>query len=33
MQEKEYLARALQVCGGDKAKAAKALGVDVARFG
>jgi DNA-binding NtrC family response regulator len=33
MQEKEYLARALQACGGDKAKAAKALGVDVARFG
>ncbi len=33
MQEKEYLARALQACGGDKAKAAKALGIDVARFG
>ncbi|MBL9218485.1 MAG: sigma-54-dependent Fis family transcriptional regulator [Opitutaceae bacterium] len=33
MQEKEYRARALQACGGDKAKAAKALGIDVARFG
>jgi DNA-binding NtrC family response regulator len=33
MREKEYLARALQACGGDKAKAAKALGVDVSRFG
>ena len=33
MQEKDYLARALQACGGDKARAAKALGVDVARFG
>jgi two-component system, NtrC family, response regulator HydG len=32
MQEKDYLARALQACGGDKARAAKALGVDVARF-
>jgi transcriptional regulator with PAS, ATPase and Fis domain len=33
MQEKDYLARALLACGGDKAKAAKALGIDVARFG
>ncbi len=32
MQEKDYLARALQACGGDKARAAKALGVDAARF-
>lgn len=32
-QEKDYLARALQACGGDKARAAKALGVDVSRFG
>lgn len=32
-QEKEYLARALQACGGDKAKAAKALGIEVSRFG
>jgi two-component system response regulator HydG len=32
-QEKDYLARALQACGGDKARAAKALGVDVGRFG
>jgi len=31
-QEKDYLARALQATGGDKARAAKALGVDVARF-
>jgi DNA-binding NtrC family response regulator len=31
-QEKDYLARALQACGGDKARAAKALGVDVSRF-
>jgi two-component system response regulator HydG len=32
-QEKDYLSRALAACGGNKDKAAKALGVDVARFG
>jgi DNA-binding NtrC family response regulator len=32
-QEKDYLARALQATGGDKAKAARALGVDPKRFG
>jgi two-component system response regulator HydG len=32
-QEKDYLARALQACDGNKEKAAKALGVDVSRFG
>jgi two-component system response regulator HydG len=32
-QEKEYLARALQACGGDKALAARVLRVDVSRFG
>src|SRR4051812_10315254 len=31
-QEKDYLARALQVCGGDKARAAKALGIEASRF-
>jgi two-component system response regulator HydG len=31
-QEKDYLSRALQACGGDKARAAKALGVEVTRF-
>jgi two-component system response regulator HydG len=33
MQEKDYLARALQACGGNKDKAARALGVEVSRFG
>ncbi len=32
-QEKEYIARALHACGGDKARAAKALGIDVSRLG
>ena len=32
LQEKDYLARALQACAGDKAKAAKALGIDASRF-
>ncbi|SDR87453.1 sigma-54 dependent transcriptional regulator [Opitutus sp. GAS368] len=32
-QEKDYLARALQACRGDKARAARALGIDVSRFG
>jgi two-component system response regulator HydG len=33
MQEKDYLARALQATAGDKARAAKALGIDASRFG
>ncbi len=33
VQEKEYIARALHACGGDKARAAKALGIDVSRLG
>ncbi len=33
MQEKDYLARALQATGGDKVKAAKALGIQANRFG
>jgi DNA-binding NtrC family response regulator len=33
VQEKEYIARALHACGGDKAQAAKTLGIDVGRFG
>ncbi len=32
-QEKDYLARALAATGGDKARAAKALGVEPSRFG
>ncbi len=32
-QEKKYLARVLHACGGDKAKAAQALGIDPARLG
>jgi len=32
-QEKQYVARVLHASGGDKAKAAKVLGVDVARLG
>ena len=32
-QEKQYLASVLRACGGDKAKAAQVLGIDVARFG
>jgi DNA-binding NtrC family response regulator len=32
-QEKEYIARALHACGGDKDRAAKALGIDVSRLG
>jgi len=32
-QEKEYVARVLNACQGDKAKAAKTLGIDVARLG
>ena len=32
-QEKQYVARVLLACGGDRAKAAQALGVDVARLG
>ena len=31
-QEKQYVARVLHAAGGDKAKAAKALGVDVSRL-
>jgi len=31
-QEKQYLARVLHAAGGDKAKAAKALGIDVSRL-
>ncbi len=33
LQEKDYLTRALQACVGDKARAAKVLGVDVKRLG
>jgi two-component system response regulator HydG len=32
-QEKDYVTRALQACGGDKVKAAKVLGIDVSRLG
>ncbi|WP_438481076.1 sigma-54-dependent transcriptional regulator [Oleiharenicola lentus] len=32
-QEKQYLARVLQAAGGDKDKAARALGIDVSRLG
>ena len=32
-QEKQYIARVLNACQGDKARAAKALGIDVSRFG
>ena len=32
-QEKEYIARMLQACQGDKARAAAALGIDVSRLG
>ena len=32
-QEKEYIARALHACGGDKARAAKALGIEISRLG
>ncbi|HWA26688.1 MAG TPA: sigma-54 dependent transcriptional regulator [Lacunisphaera sp.] len=32
-QEKEYIARVLNACQGDKAKAAKTLGIDPARLG
>ncbi|MDP2137255.1 MAG: helix-turn-helix domain-containing protein [Candidatus Didemnitutus sp.] len=32
-QEKKYLARVLHACGGDKAKAAQALGIDPAKLG
>jgi len=32
-QEKQYIARVLHACQGDKARAAKALGIEVARLG
>lgn len=32
-QEKQYIARVLHACGGDKAKAAKVLGVDASKLG
>jgi DNA-binding NtrC family response regulator len=32
-QQKEYIARVLKACQGDKARAAKMLGIDVARLG
>ena len=32
-QEKQYTARVLHACQGDKARAAKTLGVDVSRLG
>ena len=32
-QEKQYIARVLNACQGDKARAAAALGIDVSRFG
>ena len=32
-QEKQYIDRVLQACRGDKAAAAKVLGVDVSRLG
>jgi two-component system, NtrC family, response regulator HydG len=31
-QEKQYIARVLHACQGDKAKAAKALGIEVGRI-
>jgi len=33
LQEKNYIASTLQTCGGDKAQAAKMLGVDISRLG
>ena len=32
-QEKQYVARVLHACQGDKARAAKTLGVDASRIG
>ncbi|MBI3884847.1 MAG: hypothetical protein HY302_03850, partial [Opitutae bacterium] len=32
-QEKQYIARVLQACGGDRAKAAQILGIDILRLG
>ena len=32
-QEKQYVARVLQACGGDRVKAAQTLGIDILRLG